>query len=817
MINSRTQAAILDIVDFVKPKKITHLVPGNKTLSGNSLQLRKKDTINFGSCSYLGLEFNEDVQAGGINAIRNFGTQFSISRAYMSCPLYTELEDNFRSITGHHIVVSPTTTLGHMAAIPAIFTEKDAVILDHQVHSSVQMGVQLIKSNGVKVEMIRHSRMDLLEEKVNKLSASCERIWYMADGIYSMYGDKAPLDEIYELMEKYPKLHLYIDDAHGMSCYGDKGEGYVLSHSSLNDRTIVALSMAKGFGSGGAVFVFKREDWARKMQVTGLTMITSGPIQPAVLGACVESSQIHLNQEKISALQTVLKENIKYTNILLGKFNLPLLHTNDSPIFFIGVGLPKTGRNLMDRMLDEGFMPNLGIFPAVPVKNTGIRFTITALHTFEQIEAFVERLAYHYHLALEEENVTMDEVCKCFGLPTEDYRQDAEIRSVIKYSELSVEINRSVSEMDSESWNELFSFNGQLNTDQLTVLEEAYSGNDLKEHNWEFAYVTIKNSAGKIILAAPFTAAWQKDDLFSSSAVSAEIEKIRHQENPYYLTSRVLTMGSPIATGKSLFYDETSPILEEAIDKFCSTIIRLQNETGTQSVILRDFTEIPEVILKRFEASGFFRTTTMKSYTINHLPSTMEDYKSILSKNSKRHIKRKAEKFSDLFEYEVVTNYTVDQVKGWYALYENVASQKTEVNTFRLPLKLFTRLLQSNFWEVHVLKTKAEKFKSSQAAVGVLFVHKTDKVLTPNYIGLDYDFKDFHIYQQLMYNVLNYAIKAGYDQIDLGVTADFEKERLGATGVELQALLQVDDHYNLSHLEAVHGNLEKKEIVNFNH
>ena len=452
MVNTKTQDAVLDIVNFVASKQITHLYPDNGMIEGNMLNLRNKQTINFGSCSYLGLEFDPRLLEGSISGAKRYGSQFSISRAYMSCPIYKELEDNFRAIFGKPCVVTPTTTLGHMSAIPVLIGESDAIILDHQVHSSVQMAVQMIKSNGVNVQMIRHNRMDMLEDRVKKLRVQHKKIWYMADGIYSMYGDKAPLEEIYALMEKYPELHLYVDDAHGMSCFGDKGQGYVLGHAPLNDKTVVSLSLAKAFGSGGAVFVFPNEDWARRVQCTGLPMITSGPIQPSVLGASVASSAIHLTPE-INELQEDLQENIKYTNILLKKHKLPLLHSNDSPIFFIGAGLPKTGRNIVNRMMDEGIYQNIGIFPAVPIKNTGIRFTITRLHTFEQIEHMVEAMAYHYPLALEEEKVTMDQVCKNFDLPTEEFLLDSSIESLMNYSQLTMERYSTIKEINAEEWN----------------------------------------------------------------------------------------------------------------------------------------------------------------------------------------------------------------------------------------------------------------------------------------------------------------------------------------------------------------------------
>ena len=108
-------------------------------------------------------------------------------------------------------------------------------------------------------------------------------------------------------------------------------------------------------------------------------------------------------------------------------------------------------------------------------------------------------------------------------------------------------------------------------------------------------------------------------------------------------------------------------------------------------------------------------------------------------------------------------------------------------------------------------KTGIFDFESN--SVGVLFMHKNNKIFTPNYIGLDYKYSEYYVYQQLMYNVVEHAILEGYEQVDLGVTADFEKGRIGATIEQLYALIQVDDHYNQAHIDAVHKGVSKEKLI----
>ena len=162
--------SVFQIAQDAAHNGIAHLSTQDSRFSNNLIKVNNKMTANFGSCSYLGLEFDDRVKAGAIDAIDRFGTQFSSSRAYVSLGLYEELESLFKDIfQGNHTLVTPTTTLGHIAAIPVLVKDEDCVILDHQVHSSVQGAVNMLKARGIHVDMIRHNNMEMLERKINEL------------------------------------------------------------------------------------------------------------------------------------------------------------------------------------------------------------------------------------------------------------------------------------------------------------------------------------------------------------------------------------------------------------------------------------------------------------------------------------------------------------------------------------------------------------------------------------------------------------------------------------------------------------------------
>ena len=108
---------------------------------------------NFASCSYMGLERHPQLLAGGIDALTTFGSNFAISRAYLQCPLYDALEDALAQVMDGHVLVAPSTTLAHLAALPVLIGDRDLVLVDQLTHASVHMATNLV--DDVPIELLR--------------------------------------------------------------------------------------------------------------------------------------------------------------------------------------------------------------------------------------------------------------------------------------------------------------------------------------------------------------------------------------------------------------------------------------------------------------------------------------------------------------------------------------------------------------------------------------------------------------------------------------------------------------------------------------
>jgi 7-keto-8-aminopelargonate synthetase-like enzyme len=353
---------------------------------GRRLEFEDRMLYNFGSCSYLGLEIRQELRQAAAAATYEYGTQFSFSRAYLECALYKELEANLEIITGRPVLVAPSTTLAHLAALPVLIRDKDAVLIDQFAHASLHQATQTLSE--VPIRLVHHANTKELAQLVKTQSATHERIWLIMDGLYSMFGDFAPFNELVDLLQIHPQLHLYVDDAHSTSWTGTHGRGAALTHLGRYDRVIVALSLNKAFSCAGGALVLSSPELKARIRRCGGPMLFSGPIPPPMLGAAVASSQLHLAPEHV-ALQHNLMRRIDHAIFAAEEARLPLANRHRTPIFFLTCNSTDECTAAVLELRKQGFFVCPSAFPAVPLNQPGVRFTISLHNSLEDIDAFI--------------------------------------------------------------------------------------------------------------------------------------------------------------------------------------------------------------------------------------------------------------------------------------------------------------------------------------------------------------------------------------------------------------------------------------------
>lgn len=794
-----------DYINRGRTRKVLHLTTQDKFYNGREIQIDNRKFINFGSCSYLGLELDPRLKASAKTYIDRYGVQFSSSRTYLRCTAYQEWEELLRQLFEAPILTFTSVSLGHHAVIPVVVEPGDAIILDQQVHASVQDPARKMMLNGVHVEPIRHNRLDILEERIKALNNQYTRIWFMIDGVYSMYGDFAPMREIVSLLDKYPKLHLYADDAHGMSIAGKNGAGIVYDQVPHHKKMILATSLNKAFGAGGGVFLFPDEGLCNRVGNCAGAYIFSGGHQVPVIGAGIASAKIHLSQEIVQR-QEDLKEKLRYCHKLLEDYQLPILSNPEAPIFYIGVGLVNTCMHLVSYLHDDGCYVNTGMFPAVPDQSAGVRFTITAHHRKEDIEYLVERIAYHYPKTFQELGRSARDVARGFGRVKQFNLLIPGIPvDVVKTNGYEIQHETSIRNIPKKLWDRLIGSLGANNWDQMLFFEETFSGNANEEHNWKFHYYLIRDKQGHPVIATFFTEALAKDDMFAPPEVSRHLEQLRKEmNNPYHMSSKTLTMGCLLSVGEHIYIDKNHEQWQTAFVVLLEAVQGVREDKDIPVLSLRDFDTKDESMKGFLIDLGLKRVNIPDGHFIDHFewdtPKEFLDQlkgKSSKSTSDRRnYIRKRAFAFEDHFEVRTVKDATEDEKQHYRRLYLNVSEKSYDITGFHLHGKFFDNVSNHPQWEILELKLKREfDPRMERKAVGIALCYKTDHLYSFLVTGIDYNYLTGHnVYTQILWQTIKRAKQLGLT-INMGITASQPKRKFGAKLVKYSIYVQNKDTF----------------------
>ena len=370
-------------------------------------------------------------------------------------------------------------------------------------------------------------------------------------------------------------------------------------------------------------------------------------------------------------------------------------------------------------------------------------------------------------------------------------------------SNLRIQTETSILDIDKTIWNQLIGTSGIQDYDGLKFIEQTFGNNELKENNWNFWYIIIYDEIDHPILATVLSSSLWKDDMLANLNASKHIEEKR-QNDPYYMTSKVLSLGCLFTEGNHLYLDENHTQMKDALNKLMQLMERLEKKSDSKMIGLRDFND-NQNYHNYFLGQGFVRIQMPNSCKIELKSNeTIEDYISNLSTRSKKHFRKDIEAYEHLLQISVHQNLDDTQITQVHQLYENVRKNNLGLNTFSYPLKLFKNMSDHPDWEFIIIRIPDQP----KRIIGVMFCYKNNnQTYVPSLVGMDYDYLDsYQTYRQLLYQTIKRAIEINFKHIDLGMTASFEKRKLGATVEEKFAYIQTSDNYTLELL----GLLENK-------
>ena len=352
---------------------------------GTEVEIAGKRLIMIGSNNYLGLTHHPKVREAAQQAIRQYGTSCSGSRFLNgTLELHEELEHRLAAFMGQEAALCFSTGFQtNLGAISAIAGKNDIVLCDRENHASIIDGCRLSFAD---VRKFRHNDVAELEGHLQRGQAQDRGMLIVVDGLYSMMGDVAPLQEIRALADRYG-ARLMVDEAHSVGVLGAGGRG-AAEHCGIHPDLVMG-TFSKSFASLGG-FIAGPAKVIHFMRHHARALIFSASITPASAAAALAA--LELIQTRPDMRQRVLQVAHR-VRTGLAEIGYKTAGGLDSPIVPVVVGDQDRMLRLWRTLFECGLFTNAVTQPAVPMGMDLIRTSYIASHTDAQIQQVLERFA----------------------------------------------------------------------------------------------------------------------------------------------------------------------------------------------------------------------------------------------------------------------------------------------------------------------------------------------------------------------------------------------------------------------------------------
>jgi glycine C-acetyltransferase len=341
-----------------------------------------KRVLNFCTNNYLGLANHPALKEAAKKAIDEWGVGPAAVRTIAGTQaLHLEFERRIAAFKGVEAAMYVQSGLcANQAAIPALVGREDCIFSDRLNHASIIDGCRLSRA---KIIVYEHCDPADAERVIRENIGNYRRGLLVTDGVFSMDGDIAPLDQLYEVAERYGVLTM-VDDAHGEGVLG-RGKGIVY-HFGLQGKFDVEMgTLSKAFGVVGGSLAGKQIiiDYLHQK---ARPFLFSSAVTPADTAACIAAVDL---LEKSTELVDKLWANAEYFKQGMKELGFDTGHTQ-TPIVPVMLGEVGLAKEFSARLFDEGvFAMALG-FPTVPQGQARIRVMNTAAHSKEDLNRGLE-------------------------------------------------------------------------------------------------------------------------------------------------------------------------------------------------------------------------------------------------------------------------------------------------------------------------------------------------------------------------------------------------------------------------------------------
>ena len=340
------------------------------------------EVLNLCANNYLGLADDPRIVTAAKEALDRWG--YGLASVRFICgtqDLHKQLEQRISAFLGTEDTILYSSCFDANGGLfETLLGDQDAVISDELNHASIIDGIRLCKARRLRY---RNRNMADLEDQL-KASADARRRLIATDGVFSMDGYVAPLDEICDLAERYQAM-VMVDDSHAVGFVGARGRGTPELHGVTDRIDIVTGTLGKALGGASGGYTSGRREIIDLLRQRSRPYLFSNSVAPAVAGASLEVLDL---LESSDDLRARLRENTAWFRERMTGLGFDIL-PGDHPIVPIMIGDAAQATRMADLLLDKGVYVIGFSYPVVPVGKARIRTQVSAAHSREDLQAAV--------------------------------------------------------------------------------------------------------------------------------------------------------------------------------------------------------------------------------------------------------------------------------------------------------------------------------------------------------------------------------------------------------------------------------------------
>ena len=344
-----------------------------------------KDVLNFCANDYLGLANNHLVKKAAAESLEDDG--FGMASVRFICGTnnaHRELEKKLSEFLGYEDSILYVACFDANGGLfEPLFGKEDAIISDSLNHASIIDGIRLCKAQRYRYE---HSNMVSLEQCLQQATENKARhIVIATDGVFSMDGTYAKLDQICELAEKFDAL-VMVDDCHATGFVGKNGKG-TPEHFGVEEKIdILTGTLGKALGGASGGFICAKENVVQLLKQRSRPYLFSNALSPSIVKATLQALEIVENEPD---RRVRIKENTLYFREKMNQLGFTL-KGESHPITPVMLGDAEIAQKMSAALLEKGLYAVGFFYPVVPKGQARIRLQLTSEHSKKQLDKAIE-------------------------------------------------------------------------------------------------------------------------------------------------------------------------------------------------------------------------------------------------------------------------------------------------------------------------------------------------------------------------------------------------------------------------------------------